>query len=76
MNRKNPVDLEPLAVQLTEAARLLNLCPQTLQMYTMRGEVPHKRIGPKVILYPIDELRAWLKGASGNGPCTDLQDAA
>lgn len=76
MNKKDQIDLEPLAVQLTEAARLLNVCPQTLHAYTQKGVIPHKRLGNQIILYPVDELRAWLKNLHSNGASTDRQDAA
>ncbi|MGA1369842.1 MAG: helix-turn-helix domain-containing protein [Blastocatellia bacterium] len=76
MNKKDSIDLEPLAVQLTEAARLLNMCPQTLHTYTMKGEVPHKRVGPRLILYPVEQLRVWLREPSSNTTESPLHDAA
>jgi len=76
MNRKHTIEVEPLAVQLTEAARLLNLCPQTLLAHTRSGEIPHKRLGPKVILYPIEELRTWLRSGDARETPRGLDSAA
>ncbi|MFG0275712.1 MAG: helix-turn-helix domain-containing protein [Phycisphaerales bacterium] len=50
----------PLAVGREEAARLLGISERLLWTWTNAGEIPHVRLGARV-LYPVDELRRWLE---------------
>ncbi len=49
----------PLAVGMTEAARILGIGKRKLWELTNRGEIPHIRISRRV-LYSIADLQAWL----------------
>ena len=51
---------EPLALRRAEAARALGISERLLWSLTVGGEVPHRRIRGRVVLYPVDELRKWL----------------
>ncbi|MFN0012135.1 MAG: helix-turn-helix domain-containing protein [Phycisphaerales bacterium] len=50
---------QPLLLDIAEAARLLSLSDRTVWTLTDSGELPHVRIGRRV-LYPLDRLRAWV----------------
>jgi len=52
-------DVAPLALRPREAARALGVSERTLWALTKRGDVPHVRIGRRV-LSPLDLLRTWL----------------
>ena len=54
-------DVQPLALSAVEAARAIGVCPRTLATMTKRGEVPHVRIGRRVLYRP-EALQAWLAG--------------
>jgi hypothetical protein len=60
MNEPTP----PLALRAREAARVLNISPRHLWGLTApRGPIPAIRVGsgrPKVVLYSVDALKAWL----------------
>lgn len=43
-----------------EAASALGICERTLWTLTKSGQVPHIRVGRRV-LYDPDDLRAWVK---------------
>ena len=49
-----------LAMRPREAAKALGISERLLWEWTNKGVVPHVRLG-KVILYPVDSLREWLK---------------
>ena len=51
--------IEPLALRAAAAAKALGIGENLLWSLTNRGEVPHARIGRRIV-YPIDELKAWL----------------
>lgn len=56
-----------LALRPAEAAKALGIGERLLWSMTNRGELPHVRMGRRV-LYPVDELRAWLcEQAKGGG---------
>ncbi len=50
---------ERLAVNAKEAAALLGVSQRLLWTWTNAGQIPHVRLGRRV-LYPVDELRRWL----------------
>ena len=49
-----------LALRAPDAARALGVSERTLWTMTRAGEIPHVRLG-RVIVYPVDELREWLR---------------
>lgn len=53
--------VEPLSFRPPEAARALGVSERLLWTWTQEQRVPHVRIG-NVVLYPVDELRGWLRG--------------
>ena len=66
MKRPIPLDApqssEPdrLTVSRSEAARMLGISERLLWTLTNRKEVPHLRIGTRV-LYPVRSLQQWLE---------------
>jgi excisionase family DNA binding protein len=54
------VDLEPMLTpeQVTE---LLQVSKSTLCRLTKRGEIPHKRIGERIVRYNRSEIEAWMR---------------
>ena len=55
---------EALALRAGEAARLLRISTRFLAQLTREGKIPHKRVG-RAILYPVEELREWLRRCPG-----------
>jgi excisionase family DNA binding protein len=43
-----------------EAARIVNLHPVTLLKWAREGDVPHIRLSPRKILFPLSRLNQWL----------------
>ena len=59
----NNVQSQPVVLRYREAAKALGVSQRTLWLWTKAGIVPHVRVGlgrRKTILYPLDELKAWL----------------
>jgi excisionase family DNA binding protein len=57
-----------LAVSRGEAAAMLGISARLLWTWTNAGQIPHVRIGARV-LYPVEQLREWLgKQASTTNP--------
>ena len=65
--QKNDERSEPLAVNAKEAAALLGVSQRLLWSLTNAGQVPHVRLGRRV-LYPVDELRKWLSEQASARP--------
>jgi excisionase family DNA binding protein len=59
-NKTEP-DTPCLAMRPREAAKAIGVSERTLWQWTDDGYVPHIRRG-KVVLYPVDALRDWLRG--------------
>jgi excisionase family DNA binding protein len=55
---------DALALRAGEAARLLRISTRFLAQLTREGKIPHKRVG-RAILYPVEELREWLRRCPG-----------
>lgn len=51
---------EKLTVNRREAATMLGISERLLWTWTNAGEIPHVRIGTRV-LYPVNTLREWLE---------------
>jgi len=56
-----------LAVGADEAAALMGVSGRFLRQLAERGEIPHVRLGRRV-LFPLPELRRWLSDATRNDP--------
>jgi excisionase family DNA binding protein len=57
--------VEPMALRPHTAAAVLGISVTTLEEWTKRGLIPHKKIvsgSRSVVLYPVEELKAWVAG--------------
>ena len=52
--------MEPLAVNVVEAGRLLSISPRTVRRYILEGRLRAVRIGRRVLV-PLDCLRELLR---------------
>lgn len=61
-DNSEPAAVPRLSLKPREAAAALGVCERVLWELTKADEIPHVRIGKtgKSVLYPVDELRAWL----------------
>ena len=50
-----------LGLRPREAAKALGIGERSLWEMTKSGEIPHVKLGRRLIVYPVDVLRAWLK---------------
>lgn len=55
---------EVLALRPRDAARALGISERCLWSLTQRGEVPHVKIGGRLVLYPRAALADWLDRAA------------
>lgn len=55
-----------------ELAKILPLHPVTILKWAREGEIPHKRLGPRTIVFMPSEIRVWLesKNESYSVGCT------
>lgn len=51
---------ERLALRPREAAKVLGISPRYLWQLTKDGIIPCVRLGPRVVLYPLEGLKNWL----------------
>jgi excisionase family DNA binding protein len=61
------VQSQPVVLRYREAAKVLGVSQRTLWLWTKAGLIPHVRVGlgrRKTILYPLDEIKAWLANQS------------
>jgi len=65
--------LELLLLDATTAATLLAISTKTLWIHTKAGDIPHRRIGHRV-LYPYALLREWSQTNSSAQKKTALED--
>lgn len=64
-NTDTPPMLAPLALRPKDAARALGIGQRKLwELSQPRGSIPSVRVGA-CVLYPTDELRAWLSAQAG-----------
>jgi excisionase family DNA binding protein len=63
------VAVQPLLLGAREAARALAVSARTLWALTKSGEVPHVRVGRRV-LYDPQDLRAWVDRLKGRQELT------
>ena len=59
-----------LALRPREAAKALGIGERLLWEMTKNGEIPCVRLGSRLILYPVDVLRDWLKNRATAVPVT------
>lgn len=59
----------PLLLNVAEAALLLRLSQRTVWTLTAARELPHIRIGKRV-LYPLDQMRQWIAVRVQGGTAT------
>ena len=62
-DKTTEISLHSLVLRYREAAKVLGISRSTLEAWTKAGIIPHVRVGlgrRKTILYPLDELKAWL----------------
>lgn len=60
LNPANPADTPPpLTISRRAAAAMLGISERTLWTLTNAKQVPHLRIGARV-LYPLEALKTWL----------------
>ena len=55
--------LEPLAVPIPEAARLLGISPHTIRAYIREGKIRHVRFGRRVLVPMSEVVRLSQEGA-------------
>jgi hypothetical protein len=55
-----PLPIPPLALRPRDAAVALGISERLLQRWAKYEDLPCVRIG-QVVLYPIDEIRQWLR---------------
>lgn len=65
-----------LAWRAREAAKAIGISDRKLWELTKRGEVPHFRLGKKMILYPVDALQRWLDASLAQKPANQIDSEA
>ena len=55
-----------LLIGVKEAAKALGISDRTLWTFTQRGELPHVKIGSRV-LYPLSDLQKWIDARKQGG---------
>lgn len=69
-----PADV--LALRPRDAARALGISERCLWSLTQRGEVPHVKIGGRLVLYPRAALVDWLERAAKQPPFKPTEEVA
>lgn len=67
-SRESPAHA-PILVGIDDAARLLGVSSRTVWTMTNAGELPHLRIGRRV-LYPLADLHRWVAERTSGGAST------
>ena len=63
MIKENVLSVEPLTVNVKEAARMLGVCERTIRSLTKLGELPVIRIASRV-LYSREDLSEFVRQRS------------
>jgi predicted DNA-binding transcriptional regulator AlpA len=58
---ETPLRAEPLA-------KILPLHPGTILKWAREEKIPHKRLGPRTIVFMPSEIQAWLESKNGRIP--------
>lgn len=69
-----PPPIAPLALRPRDAAVALGISERLLQDWAKHQGLPCIRIG-QVVLYPVDEIRQWLRERSFTTPSSATADA-
>lgn len=59
----------PILVGIEDVARMLNISSRTVWTLTVSGNLPHVRIGRRV-LFPVDAVREWTASRISSGRST------
>jgi len=70
------VPTDVLALRPRDAARALGISERCLWSLTQRGEVPHVKIGGRLVLYPRASLIDWLDRMAKNPPVKQAEPTA
>ena len=60
----NPISITDIYLTATEAAKVLRLHPVTLLRWAREGRIPHRRLSPRKIVFPLSKLTAWMDKGS------------
>ena len=63
--------MEPLAVDIREAARLVSLSPYTIRAYVKSGRLASVRVGRRVLIEPREITRLIEKGRTPHSTATE-----
>jgi excisionase family DNA binding protein len=63
--------MEPLAVDIREAARLVSLSPYTIRAYVKSGRLASVRVGRRVLIEPREITRLIEKGRTQPSTTTE-----
>ena len=66
MKKTESLSFEPLVIDVTTAAKLLNVCPRTVRNLTKRGELPSVRIAGRVLYRP-EDLKEFVRQQTQRG---------
>jgi len=63
MQQRRLLDWSKVGQVLTspEVCVILGICDKTLKKMVKAGEIPHKRLGGRIVRFEKDALRQWLK---------------
>jgi hypothetical protein len=64
----------PLLLDIHEAARKMRISERNLWARTNAGEIPHVRIGGR-LLYPVEGLRRWIERQTTGGDQQKILDS-
>jgi len=59
--------MEPLVYTVSSLSKALETSPDTIYKMVQRREIPHVRMGEKKLVFPKDEIAAWLSTQSLKG---------
>lgn len=65
-NVPHPSHTDPMLVGMADAAKMLGISTRTLWTLTNSGEIPHARIGRRVLLN-VAALREWVDARTKGG---------
>lgn len=68
--------IDALALRPRDAARALGISERCLWSLTQRGEVPHVKIGGRLVLYPRTALIDWLDRLAKQPPVKPAAEVA
>ncbi|MCE9554553.1 MAG: helix-turn-helix domain-containing protein [Planctomycetes bacterium] len=72
-SNKKPAAVEPVLINLYDAAKVLAVCTRTVQTLVAKQGLPHVRIGKRLLFRP-ESLDQWVSQKEQR--CVDAADAA